>query len=66
MLFLATGLAVTTSSIALASLAIRKVLATASGRVLAIGYSVYRIPALVGAVIITALGAILFFSPLAI
>ena len=65
MVFLAAGLTVTTSTVAIAALATRTVLAaTSRSRVLSIDPCFYHVPALVGALIISLLGLVLFFTPL--
>ncbi|MFP4236986.1 MAG: nickel/cobalt transporter [Desulfonatronovibrio sp.] len=62
MLFLASGLALTTTSFALVSLFARNLLARASAKA-SISPRFYHIPALMGALLITFLGAVLFFNP---
>ena len=66
MLFLAAGLAVTTSAVALAALATRKALASASSRFISASPRLYHVPAFLGALVIALLGLILFFNPLAV
>ncbi len=62
MFFLAAGLALTTVSFALVSLWARNILARAFSSTF-LSSRIYHIPALIGAVFITFLGAILFFNP---
>ena len=63
MFFLASGLALTTISFALASLFTRNMLAGAVAKV-SFNPVIYHIPALLGAIFITFLGAVLFFNPM--
>ncbi|WP_052507006.1 nickel/cobalt transporter [Desulfonatronovibrio magnus] len=62
MLFLAAGLALTTISFALASIFARNILARAATNV-TISPRLFHVPALAGALIISFLGATLYFSP---
>ena len=63
MVFLASGLALTTIAFALASLFARNMLARITPKTI-ISPRMYHVPALLGAILITFLGAILFFNPL--
>lgn len=63
MIFLALGLAITTISFALVSLLARNVLARVTIRANIVSPRLYYVPALMGAVFITFLGAVLFFNP---
>ena len=62
MVFLASGLALTTISFALASLFARNMLARTVTKV-SISPRLYHVPALLGAAFITFLGAVLYFNP---
>ncbi len=62
MVFLASGLALTTISFAIASLFARNMLAKAAANVPG-SPLLYHVPALLGAVFITFLGAVLYFNP---
>lgn len=63
MIFLASGLALTTISFALASLFARNMLAKATTKA-PVSPRLYHAPALLGAIFITFLGAVLYFNPL--
>ncbi|MFO7729098.1 MAG: DUF1007 domain-containing protein, partial [Desulfonatronovibrio sp.] len=62
MLFLGSGLAVTTISFALASLFARSLLSRSTAKA-SFSPRLYHLPALLGALLITCLGAVLYFNP---